>query len=117
MGMQETNQRVREIAKADSRNGTMTSHDIDTGRAAVTWDDGTSEIVEACTLQGLISGGINYAEGSVIEFEAPDGTVMPVTVDSLEPGTAADGPGFHGTTPDGIAVLGYDTQVVGVISR
>lgn len=117
MGMRETNQRVREIAKASSRNGTMTSHDMDTGRAAVTWDDGTSEVVEACTLQGLISGGINYAEGSVIKFEAPDGPVVQATVDTLEPGTEAEGPGFQGTTPDGIAVFGYDTQVVEVISR
>lgn len=117
MGMRDTNQRVREIAKADSRNGTMTGHDMDTGRAAVTWDDGTSEVVEAHTLQNLISGGINYAEGSVIEFEAPDGAVRTVTVDALESGAGAEGPGFHGTTTDGVAVFGYDTQVVGVISR
>ena len=117
MGMRETNERVREIAKADSRNGTMTGHDMDTGRAAVTWDDGTSEVVEAHTLQGLISGGINYAEGSVIEFEAPDGSVRKVTVGAIEPGTGAEGPGFHGTTPDGVAVFGYDTQVTRVVSR
>ena len=73
-----------------------------------------------------ISGGVDYAEGSVIEYE-PYGHRGPrrVKVDIVDPAIKNGRPGFDGVivrSPAGDLragepVWGYDSQITEVISR
>jgi hypothetical protein len=68
-----------------------------------------------------ISGGTDYTEGSVIEYEAFGNVCRRVKVEAVKPGIKRGRPGFDGTIvsgpEDGQPAWGYDSQVTKVISR
>jgi len=72
-----------------------------------------------------ITGGSDYTEGSVIEYEAFGGVRRRVKVETVEPDVKNGRPGFDGVIvsapagdlPAGQSVWGYDDQITEVISR